>query len=295
MNNLLMNFNAETNRYEYGIFSIRMETIEALIGKLISCFIIIILMYVTIKLGNKAIDKFVERQKKSNGRFSMDSQKAITIGSVLKSVIKYTVYIVGVVFILIKLFGQGIVAAAGVGGIAIGFGAQSLVRDLINGIFILFEDQYGVGDHVTIGQFSGIIENIGIRTTTIRDFTGDLHLLPNGTITQVTNHSRGNMRFLVDVEIAYEEDIDSTIDLIKNVCSEFEEVNKDEITEKIEVLGVMSLNASGVTIRVVGRSKPLSQWKMERELRREIKLALDKAGIEIPYPKTQLIKSKEGQ
>ena len=88
---------------------------------------------------------------------------------------------------------------------------------------------------------------------------------------EVTNHSRGNMRFMVDVEIAYEEDVDNAISLIEDTCKNFEEKNKDEVKEEIEVLGVISLNASGVTIRVVGKSKPLSQWKMERELRKEIK------------------------
>lgn len=289
MNNLIFKYNEATGAFEYGVFKIPMEKIESVIGKLIACIIIIILMYLTIKIGNKAIDKFIEKQKGSTGRFSIDTQKAITIGSVLKSVIKYSTYIVGIILILIKIFGQGIIAAAGVGGIALGFGAQSLVKDLINGLFILFEDQYGVGDHVTIGQFTGIVENIGIRTTTLRDFTGDLHLLPNGSVLEVTNHSRGNMRFIVDVEIAYEEDVDGTIELIKKVCRKFETENKDEITKDVDVLGVLSLNASGVTIRVVGWSKPLSQWKMERELRKDIKLALDEAGIEIPYPKTQLI------
>ena len=160
---------------------------------------------------------------------------------------------------------------------------------LINGFFILFEDQYGVGDHVTIQEFTGIVESIGIRTTVLRDFTGDLHLIPNGAILEVTNHSRGDIRFIVDVEIAYEENIDEAISVIKKVNSVFEEKHKEKLRGKIEVLGVFSLNASGVTIRVIGRAVPLSQWEMERELRKDIKEALDKAGIEIPYPVTKVI------
>ena len=181
------------------------------------------------------------------------------------------------------------VALASAGGFAIGLGAQSLVKDLINGFFVLFEDQYGVGDHVTIGQFSGIVESIGIRTTVLRDFTGDLHLIPNGSVLEVTNHSRGDIRFVVDVEIAYEENVDTAIEVIKKTSNLFEEKHKDKLRSEIDVLGVLSLNASGVTIRVVGRAEPLSQWEMERELRKDIKIALDEAGIEIPYPKTTII------
>ena len=182
------------------------------------------------------------------------------------------------------------VAVASAGGFAIGFGAQSLVKDLINGFFILFEDQYGVGDHITIGEYTGIVESIGIRTTIIRDFTGDLHLLPNGSVLEVTNHSRGDIRFIVDVEIAYEENINETIELIKRVSTEFESKHADKLRGEINVLGVLSLNASGVTIRTIGRAVPLSQWEMERELRKDIKVALDEAGIEIPYPKTTIVK-----
>ena len=185
------------------------------------------------------------------------------------------------------------VALASAGGFAIGLGAQSLVKDLINGFFVLFEDQYGVGDHVTIGQFSGIVESIGIRTTVLRDFTGDLHLIPNGSVLEVTNHSRGDIRFIVDVEIAYEENIDSAIEVIKKANAQFEKKYEDKLRGEIDVLGVLSLNASGVTIRVVGRAEPLSQWEMERELRKEIKIALDEAGIEIPYPKTAIINKSE--
>ena len=166
------------------------------------------------------------------------------------------------------------------------------MKDLINGFFVLFEDQYGVGDHVTIGQFSGIVESIGIRTTVLRDFTGDLHLIPNGSVLEVTNHSRGNIRFIVDVEIAYEENVDTAIEVIKKTSNLFEEKHKDKLRSEIDVLGVLSLNASGVTIRVVGRAEPLSQWEMERELRKDIKIALDEAGIEIPYPKTTIINKK---
>lgn len=272
--------------------SIDMSDIENIVNKGIRIVIIILLMYITIKIGNRLINKFVKKQIESNTRFSMDNQKAKTIGEVLKSVLKYMTYFIGAALILSDAFNGISVAMASVGGFALGFGAQSLVKDIINGFFILFEDQYGVGDHVTIGTFSGIVETIGIRTTVIRDFSGDVHLIPNGTINQVTNHSRGNIRFIVDVDISYEEDIDNAINVISNVCNKYKNENEN-IVEPIEVLGVNSLNASSVTIRIIGKTKPLKQWEAERELRKRVKKVLDEEGIEIPYPKTQLV-NKEG-
>ena len=272
--------------------SIDMSDIENIVNKGIRIVIIILLMYITIKIGNRLINKFVKKQIESNARFSMDNQKAKTIGEVLKSVLKYMTYFIGAALILSDAFNGISVAMASVGGFALGFGAQSLVKDIINGFFILFEDQYGVGGHVTIGTFSGIVETIGIRTTVIRDFSGDVHLIPNGTINQVTNHSRGNIRFIVDVDISYEEDIDNAINVITNVCNKYKNENEN-IVEPIEVLGVNSLNASSVTIRIIGKTKPLKQWEAERELRKRVKKVLDEEGIEIPYPKTQLV-NKEG-
>lgn len=258
------------------------------ISKVISLIILIVIMYLIIKIGDKAIDRFVNNQANSKRSFSMDKQKAFTVGAILKSSLKYAVYFSGAAIIIGSTFkvSAGVLSAI---GFVVGIGAQSLVKDIINGFFILFEDQYGVGDYVTIGAYSGIVENIGIRSTVLKDFSGDTHNLPNGSVTEVTNHSRGDMSFIVDVEIAYEEDIDNAINIIKSTCRKFEEKNKEDIRNEIEVLGAISLNSSGITIRVVGKAKPMSQWKMERDLRKDIKVALDEANVEIPYPKTQLV------
>lgn len=272
----------EVTEWLYNIMNLAIERVLKII-------VISIIMYLIVKFGNKLIEKFVDKQGKSKLRFTLDNQKAITIGEVLKSVLRYLVYFLGVTMMFSDIFSKIPVAVASVGGVAIGFGSQSLVKDLINGLFILFEDQYGVGDHITVGQFTGIVESIGIRTTVVRDFTGDLHLIPNGSVLEVTNHSRGNMRFIVDIRIAYEENIDEAIEIIKSTNKVFEERHLEELRGNIEVLGVHSLNPLGVTIRVVGWARPLSQWSMERELRKEIREALDREGIEIPYHKTQVV------
>ena len=268
------------------------DKIEIIIGKSIKVIFILLAMWIGIKIGDAIINKFVEKQVKSKLSFSMNEQKAITIASVLKSALKYGIYFSGfstIIFSNFKVSGE----ILAVGGFAIGIGAQSLVKDLINGFFILFEDQYGVGDHVTLGRYEGIVEGIGIRTTILRGFTGDVYTVTNGSILEVTNHSRGDIRFSVDVEIAYEENVDNALNLIKKVCLKFEEKYKEDLRGKIDVLGVTALNAAGITIRIIGRAKPLSQWEMERKLRKDIKFALDECGIEIPYPKTQIINIKK--
>lgn len=287
--NYLVHLSLDKTELEIGKVIISLEDFEVVFNKGIKIISIVIIMYLSIKIGKYLIKKAVDKQVKSNAALSLDPQRAKTLGGVMKSILKYSVYFLGITSILSVLFGGISFTFASIGGVALGLGSQSLIKDFINGFFILFEDQFGIGDYVTIGNFSGIVQTIGIRTTIIKDFTGDIHSIPNGMISEVTNHSRGNTRFIVDVDIAYEEDIDNAINAIKECCDKFQEEHEDFINEPIEVSGVSALAASSVTIRTVGRTKPLTQWKMENELRKAIKITLDENGIEIPYPKTQLI------
>lgn len=287
--NYLVHLSLDKTELEIGKVIRSLEDFEVVFNKGIKIISIVIIMYLSIKIGKYLIKKAVDKQVKSNAALSLDPQRAKTLGGVMKSILKYSVYFLGITSILSVLFGGISFTFASIGGVALGLGSQSLIKDFINGFFILFEDQFGIGDYVTIGNFSGIVQTIGIRTTIIKDFTGDIHSIPNGMISEVTNHSRGNTRFIVDVDIAYEEDIDNAINAIKECCDKFQKEHEDFINEPIEVSGVSALAASSVTIRTVGRTKPLTQWKMENELRKAIKITLDENGIEIPYPKTQLI------
>ena len=256
-----------------------LPTIIEIVIKL-NCFIINVNF--SIKIGEHLIKKFVEQQVKSNAMLSLDTQRAKTLGEVLKSVLKYSAYFIGIAIIIPMIFTGTSFTFASIGGIALGLGAQSLIKDLINGFFILFENQFGVGDHVTLGSFSGIVKSIGIRSTVITDFNGDVHSISNGSITGVTNHSRNDIKFTVDVNISYEEDVKRVIDIIKTTCNEFQGENVEYIDNPLEVVGLTALGASGVTIRVTGKAKPLMQWKMENELRMAIKLTLDKNEIRTP-------------
>lgn len=287
--NYLIKLAIEDRELHIGNFiSIGLDEVESVVNKGVKIIFLIIVMYFSIKIGEHLIKKFVEKQAESNAMLSLDSQRAKTLGEVLKSILKYSVYFVGIAIIVSILFGGISFTFASIGGIAVGLGAQSLIKDLINGFFILFENQFGVGDHVTLGEFNGIVKSIGIRTTIIRDFTGDIHSIPNGSIIGVTNHSRNDIRFTVDVNISYEEDIEKVIEAIDTTCKAFKSENEEYISEPIDVTGIIALGISSVTIRVLGKAKPLNQWKMENELRKAIKLTLDKNKIEMPHPTTQV-------
>ncbi|MGF7059213.1 mechanosensitive ion channel family protein [Brassicibacter mesophilus] len=260
--------------------------------KIIKVVIIIVLVKIATKAVYKLIDKFFVNQQKF--KFGMEERKTNTLAVILKSVVKYLLYFIGIVAVL-KEFGiptESILATAGVGGLAIGFGAQSLVKDIITGFFILFEDQYSVGDYIKTGEFDGIVEEIGIRVTKIRAFSGDLHIVPNGNIQTVTNRCRGAMRAWVDVGIAYEEDIDNAIMVMNSIAKKMAEQN-DNIIEGPTVLGVTNLGESDVVLSIIAKTKPMEQWAVERELRKAIKESFDKEGIEIPYPRRVVIDSKE--
>lgn len=273
------------------VFGVPLDSkfVNDLIFKAIMIIVILLAMFFLIKLGNKLIDKIIIKQADKNNKFSVGEKKAYTLGTLLKSILKYFTYIVGLISIAGVIVGGTIsLAFASVGGVALGLGAQSFVKDIINGIFILFENQYNVGDYVTIGNFTGIVQSIEIRSTTLREFSGSYHIIPNGIIDVVTNHSMGNMQIKVEVAIAYNESIDKAKAIIDKVCEEFEKYS-DEVTKRPVVVGVTALGSSGMTIKVLGEVKAMNQWSLEAKLRELIKEALDEAGVEIPYNKLQIL------
>lgn len=269
------------------------NAVNNIVSALLFLAVVFLLMFLFIKIGNKIIKKFVNKQVKSDAMLSLDAQKAKTIGEMLKSILKYSVYFVGITILIAHFFGTISLTFASIGGVALGFGAQNLVKDIINGFFIIFENQFGVGDYITITDFSGVVKSIGIRTTVIVDINGDTHLIPNGNIAEITNHSKENIRFVVDVDIAYEEDIDNAIAAIKEASDSFQKEYSEFVKDPVDVLGVAALSSSGVTIRVVGKSVTPKRILMEMELRKRIKLKLDEKGIEIPYNKLQIINTKK--
>jgi moderate conductance mechanosensitive channel len=246
---------------------------------------VIIIMVIILKFVVKAaIANVFKVRLKSPLR--MSERRENTLFRLLNNVSAYVIYFMAILTILSE-FGvdiKAILAGAGVVGLAIGFGAQNLVKDIITGFFIIFENQFSVGDYVRITSFEGTVEEIGLRTTKIKSWTGELHILPNSSITEVTNFSVHNSIAVVDISIAYEEDIDKAQTIIQEVVSKTKP-NYPEMIKEPEVLGVQMLGASEVVIRVAAEVLPMTHFKIARELRKTLKFELEKAGIEIPYPK----------
>ncbi len=261
------------------------------LGKAIKIIILLIAIKIVSRVLNALIDRSINRRTKNMSL--MEERKIKTLVTVFKNVLKYILYFIGIVIIL-DMFGvntSSILATAGIGGLAISFGAQSLVKDIITGFFILFEDQYSVGDYITVGDFTGVVEEVGVRVTKLRDFSGELHIIPNGSISVVTNKGRGPMRSLVVVKVPHKENINKVINIIEGVCDKITEAN-DTIVEGPSVLGVTSLDESGVSITVIAKTTPMDQWALERQLRKEIKEAFDRENIEIPYSRIILHNEK---
>ncbi|MBS4026183.1 MAG: mechanosensitive ion channel family protein, partial [Clostridia bacterium] len=254
--------------------------------------IIFIAIGIVIKISNKIIETVFNNRKIN--KIQVSDKRLTTLTDILKKVVKYILIFIGIV-ISLELFGintTSIIATAGIGGIAIGFGAQSLVKDIISGFFILMEDQYAVGDHIRVNSKEGIVEELGVRITKIRAFSGDLYIIPNGSITMVDNMTRGAMRALVRISIAYEEDVDRAIEVMDRVGKMVASENSN-IIDGPTVLGITEFGASEVIINMVAKTKPMEQWAVERELRKRIKQEFNKEGIEIPYSKLVLYKGDE--
>jgi small conductance mechanosensitive channel len=245
---------------------------------------IMILSTILIRVGNVVIGKIFLLRTKSPLRIS--ERRENTLVKLLDNILTYLVYFVALLMILetLSFDVKALLAGAGIVGLAVGFGAQNLVRDIITGFFIIFEDQFSVGDMIRVGQFEGTVEEIGLRTTKIKSWTGEINILPNGNITEVTNFSVNNSVAFVDVSIAYEGDIPKAERVIEDLLLELPD-KYEEMVAPPELLGVQNLGPSEVVLRVVSEVLPMKHFHISRVLRKEIKMRLDEHGIEIPYPR----------
>jgi moderate conductance mechanosensitive channel len=213
-------------------------------------------------------------------------QRIDALASVLRSLITFVIYGIAVFMILgqVGIELGPLIAGAGILGVALGFGSQSLVKDFISGVFILVEDQFGVGDIIEIdGQTSGVVDAVSLRTTRVRSVDGTLWHVPNGEIRRVGNKSQHWSRALIDIQVAYDTDLDHAEAVIAGVAHELAAADADVIEEP-EVWGVEHLGAHGISLRLVVKTRPSEQFRVSRELRRRIKAAFDREGIEIPFP-----------
>ncbi|MCM3441924.1 mechanosensitive ion channel family protein [Metabacillus halosaccharovorans] len=259
---------------------------------LLKISLIFIIASVFIRIGKIAISKIFLFRGKSPLRISVRREN--TLAKLLENILTYVVYFIAIIMILetvgIKI--GPLLAGAGILGLAVGFGAQNLVRDIITGFFIIFEDQFSVGDFIRVSTFEGTVEEIGLRTTKIKSWTGEVHILPNGNITEVTNFSIHNSVAFVDISIAYESDISEAERVIQELLLEIQDKYED-IVSPPELLGVQNLGASEVILRVTCEVEPMKHFHISRMLRKDIKTRLDERGIEIPYPRIVMYNRKD--
>jgi len=226
----------------------------------------------------------LKRLLRTSGRL-LRERHARTVLMVSRSLIRYVLFFVGLVMVL-RVLGvdyAAILAGAGVAGLAIGFGAQTLVRDFLSGFFLLFEDVMGVGDIITSGKVAGVVEYIGLRATHIRAFDGTLNVVPNGEFTIIGNWNRDWMRAIVTVDLAYEQDAERGMAVARQVADQWFSENQDIALEPPQVQGILAFGESGVTVRILAKVRPLKHWKTERDLRARLKKVFDQAGVEIPF------------
>ncbi len=280
-----------------------------LLDRPIRILLIVILAWIASKILQKSVLKFAQTiansptdprlqslRERGPGKLLMEerelkraSARAETIGLVLRSIGVAAVWMIALFMILgqLDIDLAPLIAGAGIGGLALGFGAQSIVKDFLSGLFMLIEDQYGVGDIVDVGSASGTVEKVSLRSTTIRDVKGTVWHVPNGVISRVGNSSQLWSRALLDVEVAYDTDLELAREVIQRVGDslwEDPEWGGDELMERPEIWGVQDLGASAVALRLVVKTEPSKQWAVERELRMRLKVAFDESGIEIPFP-----------
>jgi small-conductance mechanosensitive channel len=239
----------------------------------------------------KWLEKFIP--EKDSLQAVEAKKRAHTLGSILRHALLIVIFFIALLMILGELGIQlgPLLATAGIGALAIGFGAQSLVKDVISGFFIMLENQYRIGDAIEAAGVSGLVESVSLRRTVLRDLEGKVHTIPNGEIKIVSNLSKEWARSVLDIGISYREDVDQVIHLLEEIGKELaaEELWKSAILEPLQIFGVERFGESQLVIRVAVKTVPLKQWEVGRELRRRIKIRFDEKGIQIPFPHRVLI------
>lgn len=249
--------------------------------------LIIVLGHLSIRIGSA----FINRVWGGYGSKVKDPRRVKTMAALLRSLLRYSVDFIAFVTILevLDIKTGSVLAGAGIVGLAVGFGAQNFVKDLIAGFFIIYEDQFAVGEYVSVAGVTGVVEDVGLRVTKVRAPSGELHIIPNGVIDRSTNMSRGTMLALVDIPVSAEEPIGRVSAVLAQVASEIAK-SDPQIKEGPDLLGPVEISEKGVTFRIIARTEPLAQWGVERKIRAAVKEAFEKEGVKLPFI---LLPSKE--
>lgn len=255
---------------------------------LVRALIIILVAFILTRILLFSIEKYrrLATPSTENGLLSARAKRLETLTGIMKNVTTVVILLV-TLFILLSEVGINIaplLAGAGIAGIAIGFGAQSLVKDLFNGFMILTEDQFSVGDVIKVGESQGQVERMTMRTVSLRDLDGRVHIIPNSEVNRVVVFSKDWSRMNLDLEVAYQTNMDEAFTVLQEVNKAFYKAHKDMLLEEPQIMGVETLGANGITIKVVAKTLPLKQWDISRLYRKRVKETFDQAGIEIPFP-----------
>ncbi len=252
-----------------------------MLADILSVFARIIIILIIAEIGKRILTNFILRYLDRKG-----TKQSITLKTVAASTINILVYFF-VLTAVLDIFGvsfTSIIAVAGIGSVAIGFGAQSLVKDVITGAFILFEDQFAVGDYVELKGKSGIVEKIGLRTTYVRNaLNNEQYIIPNSEISIVTNLSKGHQRAVVNFELSYETKLAPTLKLLEEALQANLQ-GKERLLSEPVIFGATAFNDSGINVRITCDTITGEVWSVERDIRKIVKICLDDNNIEIPYP-----------
>jgi len=263
------------------------KTGSLIILRAIAIIITIGTVFAIIEISNFLSDYLIKEKKKGKKRKTV-TQKKKTLVPIVRTCVNIAAGFIGGIVVLdrVGVNTTPILAGAGIVGLAVGFGAQTLVKDLINGLFILFEESLRVGDYADLGKNEGVVESVGLRTVKLRDVNGNFHVVPNSSIDTITNMSKDFSRTVIDVGVAYREDVDQVMEILREIGEELQndpEYGKS-ILEPIEVFGLQKFDDSAIIVRCRLTTKPLKQWGLKREFNRRVKKVFDARGIEIPFP-----------
>ncbi|GBD20088.1 putative MscS family protein YkuT [bacterium HR28] len=270
------------------------ERLVLLVEPTIQAIVVILIAWLVLRLARLAIHRGVARVLQAQRLTTREfATRVRTLTTLAESAVRLTILLLTGLTVL-ALYGVPIgplLASAGVAGLAIGLGAQTLIRDIIGGIFIVLEDQFHVGDVITVNNLSGQVEALTLRYTALRTLDGAYVVIPNGEIRIVQNLSRDWARAVIDVALTPEEDVDRVVAVLQSLLAELPSDPElgPLVLEPGEVFGVEAIGPQQATVRLAVKTRPLEQWRVARELRRRILVALREAGVSAPYPRTVTI------
>jgi small-conductance mechanosensitive channel len=271
------------------ILEINGETLVRNGARVVGIWVLAWLAYRVVRLAAIRIEKAVDDGDDSVT--TLRERRGKTISQLLRSMGRVVIYAIALLLTFNVFIDIGpILAGAGILGLAVSFGAQSLVKDVISGFFILFENQFAIGDVIEAGGKSGVVEKMTLRVVVLRDLQGAMHIIPNGEIKVVSNMTRGWSRAVVDVGVGYEENVDRALGVVRDEAARFSTDPEwtPQLDGPVEVPGIEALGDSAMVIRSLIKTQPGSQWNAAREYRRRLKLRFDQENIEIPFPKRRV-------